>query len=144
MALNIFGKKYRVLGNSIVSGQRLSTELTAETTTIPALAMAIKRKGRPQIFHSDRGSQYLCSVYKKLLNDGKMIKQSNSYSCYGNAVTESFFKTLKTEIEKKKFKSLEEAKIELFKWIEVFYNRKRMHSSIGYMSPIEFRKKLTA
>ncbi len=132
------------LFNREIVGYSISREMTAETTTIPALIMAIKRKGSPQIFHSDRGSQYLCSDYKKLLNEDKKIKQSNSYSCYGNAVTESFFKTLKTEMEKKKFKSLEEAKIELFKWIEIFYNRKRMHSSIGYMSPIEFRKKLTA
>ncbi|MCG6140543.1 IS3 family transposase [Leptospira mtsangambouensis] len=94
------------------------------------------------IFHSDRGTQYASQEFRMKLNDNKM-KQSMSRKgdCWDNAVSESFFKTLKSEfIRHVKFKSIEDAKKNLFFYIEIFYNRKRIHSTLGFTSPIAFRK----
>jgi putative transposase len=65
-------------------------------------------------------------------------------SCYDNAVVESFFKTLKAELVRiKKFSTIEEARSKLFEYIEVFYNRQRLHSTLGYKSPVEFESRTT-
>ncbi|TGK97935.1 IS3 family transposase [Leptospira levettii] len=94
------------------------------------------------IFHSDRGIQFASKEFRNKINEYKM-KQSMSRKgdCWDNAVAESFFKTLKNElIRYVKFKNLEQAKQSLFEYIEIFYNRKRIHSTLGFTSPLEYRK----
>ena len=107
-----------------------------------ALLMAIWSRKPKQglIWHTDRGSQYASDNHRQILKDHK-IKQSMSRKgdCWDNAVAESFFRTLKVElIYKTKFKTREEAKQAIFEYIEVFYNRKRMHSANDYLSPVEY------
>jgi putative transposase len=94
------------------------------------------------IFHSDRGSQYASHEVRKLLKKYH-IKQSMSRSgnCYDNAITETFFHSLKTEmVYHNKFKTRKEAELKIFEYIEIFYNRSRLHSSLKYQTPIEFEK----
>jgi transposase InsO family protein len=97
------------------------------------------RPGLSVIFHSDRGSQYTSKMFRELLAvQPVQFIQSNGLSCYDNAVTESFFHTLKTEsVDFERFQSRIEAHHHLFDYIEVFYNQKRLHSSLGYHTPGE-------
>ena len=92
------------------------------------------------IFHSDQGIQYASDSFRKLLKDNGFIQSmSRKGNCYDNAVTESFFHTLKIELVKReKYKTREEARISIFEYIEIFYNRKRLHSAIGYLSPVDY------
>jgi putative transposase len=94
------------------------------------------------VLHSDRGSQYASNACRKLLEDQHIISSmSGKGNCFGNAITESFFATLKTElVYLERFETREEARLKIFDFIEVFYNRRRIHSSIGYKSPIDFEK----
>lgn len=94
------------------------------------------------ILHSDRGSQYTSSAFRKLLKSyGFIQSMSSSGNCYDNAITESFFHTLKTELTYwEKYQTREEAKRSLFNYIEIFYNRQRLHSALGYLSPVEFEE----
>lgn len=107
---------------------------------IAALEMAVKRR-RPELgllFHSDQGSQYASDDHQKKLDaHGITCSMSRRGDCYDNAVMESWFGTLKTELGEQ-FDNPSDAKRQLFDYIEVFYNRKRMHSSLGYVSPAEF------
>jgi transposase InsO family protein len=94
------------------------------------------------IFHSDRGSQYKSSRLKMLLEEAG-IRQSmgGKGSCYDNAVVESFFSTLKKElIYRERYRDIEELRESLFEYIEIFYNRQRIHSTLGYLTPNEFEK----
>jgi putative transposase len=97
-----------------------------------------KEKPKELIFHSDRGVQYASEELRKIFKRNA-IKQSMSGkgNCYDNAVAESFFKTLKVEIGKKVFQSREEAELEVFKYIEMYYNNRRLHSSNMYRTPNE-------
>jgi len=126
--------------NRQIVGWSMSNRLTASTTTIPALLDAYKRQ-RPTeglVFHSDRGVQYASSAFRKQLSKYSFI-QSMSRSCYENAIVESFFHTLKTELVYfETYETREQAKQSIFEYIEVFYNRQRIHSALGYESPIEF------
>jgi transposase InsO family protein len=111
-----------------------------------ALLMALwSRKPKPGlIWHTDRGSQYASESHRKILSAHK-IKQSMSRkgNCWDNAVAESFFHTLKTELTHHyQFKTREEAKAVIFEYIEVFYNRKRLHSTNDYMSPVNYEQRL--
>lgn len=92
------------------------------------------------VFHSDRGSQYASHDYRnKLKANGITCSMSRRGNCWDNAVAESFFGTIKTElIHRQNFSSQLEARTAIAEWIEVFYNRKRIHSSIGYLTPVEF------
>jgi putative transposase len=93
------------------------------------------------ILHSDRGSQYRSFKLIELMNKYNINQSMNSryYSCLDNAPTESFFATLKKElIYRSKYKTRSEAIVSIFEYIEIFYNRKRRHSSLGYLSPLEF------
>ena len=95
------------------------------------------------IFHSDRGSQY-CSTRVKNILQCNGIKQSMGAkgTCYDNAVLESFFSTLKKElIYREKYQDVDDLKKSLFEYIEIFYNRQRKHSTLGYLSPFEFESK---
>lgn len=130
------------LFNREIVGHSFSSQLTAETTVNPALKMAIMhRKPAPGlIIHSDRGVQYASSSFRKIIEDYKLIQSmSGKGNCYDNAVTETFFKTLKTEwVYGTYYRNHEEARHSIFEYIEVFYNRKRKHSTLGYKSPIDF------
>jgi len=92
------------------------------------------------IIHSDRGSQYASDEYRKVLKYYKFVSSmSGAGNCYDNAVAETFFHTMKTEwIYFKRYETREEAKRDIFEYIEMFYNRKRLHSTLGYLSPVEF------
>jgi putative transposase len=109
---------------------------------IEALEMAIDmRKPAPGlIHHSDRGVQYYCDDYRLLLErNGILCSMSARGNCYDNAVVESFFGSLKREwIRKYRYTTRDEAKLALFNYIECFYNRKRRHGYLGYVSPNEF------
>ena len=114
---------------------------------INALTMAINNR-KPEagiIFHSNRGSQYTSSSFRNTLVHYGFIQSMSSKGNYcDNAITESFFSTLKKElIYLTNFRTREQATLEIFEFIEIFYNRKRLHSALGYESPIEFKKKKT-
>ncbi len=127
-----------------IVGWSIDSSLSAELV-VRALLMAVlhRNPGRGIIFHSDRGSQYTSSKFRKALKDYGMLQSNSSTgNCYDNAVTESFFHTLKTElIYWEKYQSREEAKRSIFEYIEINYNRRRLHSSLGYLSPVEFEEK---
>jgi putative transposase len=123
-----------------IVGWAMSDRINAELTC-SALNMAIEAR-RPEpglICHSDRGSQYACRAYQQLLKKhGLLCSMSRRGNCYDNAPQESFFATLKGELEIDQFKTRDEAKGTIFEFIEVFYNRKRIHSALGYQSPESF------
>jgi transposase InsO family protein len=116
-------------------------ELTAE-----ALKMAIKqrRPGKGLLHHSDRGVQYACQFYQQLLSQqGFIPSMSRTGNCYDNAVAESFFGTLKSEhVHHQRYATREQARSSLFEWINVFYNRQRRHSTLGYLSPEAFEAQI--
>ena len=100
--------------------------------------------GKDAIIHTDRGSQYAAVDYRCLLYTGG-FRQSMSRrgNCYDNAQAESFFSRFKAElVENGIFESVEDARSEVFSYIEGYYNRIRLHSSLGYKSPLEFEKQL--
>jgi transposase InsO family protein len=107
-----------------------------------ALRMALQERKPPKelLHHSDRGVQYACDDYRQLLAEHDLIaSMSRPGNCYDNAVMESFFGTLKTELtHHETFTTREEARQTLFEYIEVFYNRKRRHSTLGYKNPVEY------
>jgi transposase InsO family protein len=111
-----------------------------------ALSMAIARR-RPEqglLHHSDRGVQYASEDYMHLLQSHKMnTSMSGKGDCWDNAVMESFWSTLKTElVNHEHYATREQARASIFEYIEVFYNRKRLHSSLGYVSPETFEASL--
>jgi len=124
-----------------VIGWALSTTMKAVETSMEALKMALSNRIRSEnlIFHSDRGVQYACSDFLKIINKNNITQSmSRKGNCWDNAVAESFFKTLKTEsIYQYDFKSKREARREVFRYIEIWYNRKRRHSTLGYKTPLE-------
>lgn len=129
-----------------IIGWSMKTTLREELV-IDALDMAIAERGEevPEIHHSDQGSQYSSFAFRKKLEEHQ-IQSSMNYkgSCFDNAVVESFFKTLKNELIKPiRLNNREEARSKLFEYIEIFYNRKRLHSSLGYKSPVEFEAQAT-
>lgn len=129
------------LFNREIVGWSMRKRITKDIA-IKALTMAIQRKRPPKglIFHSDRGSQYASHEFRKLLNKyGCVQSMSGKGNCYDNAVTESFFHTLKTElVYSEKYRTRSEARQSIFEYIEIFYNRVRRHSYLGYVSPVDF------
>jgi transposase InsO family protein len=125
----------RVVGWAM--GERIDQALT-----LRAMDMALKacEPNPGLIHHSDRGSQYAANDYRKLLRARRITcSMSRKGNCWDNAVAESFFATLKVEfIHETLFRTRAQAITEIFEYIEVFYNRVRRHSSIGYVSPLEF------
>lgn len=128
-----------------VIGWCLREDLTEELA-LGALKAAIESRVIPQglIHHSDRGVQYASIAYTNLLKENDiLISMSRKGNCYDNAKAESFFKTIKAEeIYLNEYESYEEAKLNIARFIEDVYNQKRLHSSIGYMSPIAFEEGL--
>jgi putative transposase len=94
------------------------------------------------LFHSDRGSQYASHDYRAALQEaGIACSMSRKGNCWDNAVAESFFGTLKTElVDEREYKTREDAKTDIVEWMEVFYNRERMHSTLNYCSPEQFEQ----
>ncbi len=125
-----------------IIGWAMSDRMSAGETTIPAFRMAIQNcPPLPGlIFHSDQGVQYACDEFAELLKTSEVVQSMSSRgNCYDNAVVESFFHTLKTElVYHARYNTREEAKRSLFEYIEVFYNRSRRHSYLGYKSPAEY------
>lgn len=108
-----------------------------------ALQMAITNRhpATGLLHHSDRGSQYTSEVYLDQLSRHQcQISMSRTGNCYDNAAMESFFATLKAECATTKFASKAEARTAIFEFIEVWYNRQRLHSSLGYLSPVEYEQ----
>jgi putative transposase len=130
------------LADRQVIGWALSSTMKAEDTTVAALRMALANRkiSKPLIFHSDRGVQYACGEFRKELNATPLITQSMSRkaNCWDNAVAESFFKTLKTEcVYVQKFENQKQAATTVFEYIEVWYNRQRIHSALNYRTPVQ-------
>lgn len=107
-------------------------------------ALAKRRPPRGLMHHSDRGAQYASHEYQNVLAEREMVSSmSRPGSCLDNAAMESWFATLKTELGEE-FASIDDAKARLFDYIEVFYNRSRLHSANGYLSPAEFERRARA
>jgi putative transposase len=130
------------------TAQHLRAELATE-----ALSMAIRRRCPPAgaeglpsglLHHSDRGIQYACEEYQVLLaRHGITCSMSRGGNCYDNATMESFFKTFKVElIYQEHYPTREEANASIYPYIELFYNRQRLHSALGYCSPVEYEARL--
>jgi putative transposase len=109
-----------------------------------ALHMALTHR-QPQtglLHHSDRGSQYASHDYQRLLAQRQMtVSMSRTGNCYDNAMKESFFATLKAECASQPFATRAAAHLAIFEFIEVWYNRQRLHSSLGYLSPQQFENR---
>ena len=106
--------------------------------------MAVSRRlpGEGLVAHSDRGSQYASEHYRRLLSGhGITCSMSRRANCWDNAPMESFFASLKKElVHDEDYATREEARASIFEYIEVFYNRVRRHSSLGYRSPVEYER----
>lgn len=124
-------------------GWSISNGMSAEETTLAAWKMAVKNRNiaKGLIFHSDRGVQYACEKFANTTDSYKIITRSMSRkgNCWDNAVAESFFKTLKSEqIYGNKLVAKVQMDINLFEYIEIWYNRERRHSAIGNLTIQEF------
>ena len=111
---------------------------------LDALNMALEQRGaRGVIHHSDRGSQYTSRAFGNRCRDaGVRLSMGSTGDCYDNALCESFFATPECElIDRATFRTRREAELAIFDFIEGFYNNKRRHSSIGYLSPAEFERR---
>ena len=128
-----------------VVGWSMSATMTAQLVT-DALMMAIWRRGKPDalLHHSDQGSQYTSEHFQRLMADnGVTCSMSRSGNVWDNAAMESFFSSLKTErTARKTYRTRNQAKADVFDYIERFYNPKRRHSTLGYLSPVEFEKQV--
>jgi putative transposase len=126
-----------------VVGWSMSERMTAQLVC-DALTMAMFKRRRPQgvMVHSDRGSQYCSAQYQALLSQHHSIcSMSKKGDCYDNAAMESWNHSLKVEaIHGERFKTRDEARQHVFEYIEVYYNRRRLHSTLGYLSPARFEQ----
>jgi transposase InsO family protein len=109
-----------------------------------SMALARRRPGEGLLHHSDRGLQYACELYRAVLEKHRITRSmSRSGNCYDNAVVESFFGTLKSElVHRTRYRTREQARSSVFEWIECWYNRRRRHSSLGYQSPEAFEARI--
>jgi len=126
-----------------IIGWAMSEHIDSDLVT-SALQMAISQR-KPQtglLHHSDRGSRYASDDFQDLLEDnGIVCSMSRKGDCWDNACMESFFGSLKTEwVRDKKYSSFTEAKKDIFKYVEIFYNRRRRHASLGYLSPAAYEE----
>ena len=126
-----------------IVGWSMSGQMTAQLVT-DALLMAIWRRGpvKALLHHSDQGSQYTSEQFQRLLTQhGITCSMSRSGNCWDNAAMESFFSTLKTErTSRKNYQSRDEARADVFDYVERFYNPRRRHSTLGYLSPIDYEQ----
>ena len=121
-----------------------------ESLAVPLVGEAFERavhawSAAPRLHHSDRGSQYAATAFRRLLQQHRTRPSMSRPACpYDNAILESFFATLKTECFGDRVpKNRAEAQALLFDYIETFYNPQRLHSALGYLSPLEFERHLT-
>jgi putative transposase len=136
VVLDLFSRK--VIGWAM--SQTMDTALV-ET----ALRMALQERRPPAglLHHSDQGSQYTSAAYRNCLTTAlAQLSMSGVGNCYDNAVAESFFGTLKTECVTGPFRTCAQARTTIFEYMEVWYNRQRLHSTLGYHSPVEFEQNL--
>ncbi|RKG47745.1 IS3 family transposase [Corallococcus sp. AB011P] len=133
VVLDLFSR--RVVGWSIA--ERIDRHLV-----LAALDMALAGRQAPVLYHSDRGSQYASEDYQaRLAKRGITCSMSRKGNCWDNAVVESFFSSVKMElVHTRSFRTRQEARLALFEYMEVFYNRRRRHSSLGYASPAEYER----
>jgi putative transposase len=137
VVLDLFSRK--VIGWSM--SQRMDTALV-----LGALRMALQDRQPPTglLHHSDQGSQYTSAAYCTCLTEAlAQLSMSGAGNCYDNAVMESFFGTLKTECVTGPFPTCAQARTTIFEYLEVWYNRQRLHSTLGYHSPVDFEQNLT-
>jgi putative transposase len=130
-----------------VVGWSMSPEMTAQFV-MDALTMALWRRGRPRelLHHSDQGSQYAAEDFQRLLaHHGIACSMSRKGDCWDNAAMESFFATLKKErvYTKPRYRTRDEARADIFEYIEGFYNPQRRHSTLGQISPAEFERQFS-
>lgn len=122
-----------------VVGWSMEKNMTADIV-VNAFKMGVSKQGRaPIVVHSDRGSQYASSLFREELKfHGTLQSMSRKGNCWDNAVAESFFGKLKSElIYRHTFKTRDEAMMSIFGYIEIFYNKRRLHSTLGYITPEE-------
>lgn len=135
------------LHNREIVGYSLSKSIDTELVK-RALGNALAGKAEIEnlIFHSDRGCQYTSSSYRKMLESHNITSSMSRPGCpYDNSPAESFFATIKKElIYRKNYVRIEDVENDVFEYIELFYNRKRIHSMLDYMSPVEYRLKLSS
>jgi len=126
-----------------IIGWAMDDQLTTALTSA-ALEMALQQRGIPTglLHHSDRGWQYTATAYQQRLSQLRIqCSMSRPGNCWDNAVVESFFATMKSElIHGRQYGRRQEARAEIFEYVESFYNRRRRHSSLGYRSPLEFEQ----
>lgn len=135
--LDLFSRK--LVGWSMKD--HLGWELVGDALT---MSLTHRRPGTGMLHHSDRGTQYTCDEYRRLLDRyGITVSMSATGNCYDNAAMESFWATLKTElVHHEHYATRDEARRSIFEYIETFYNRQRIHSSLGYVSPETFEAAL--
>jgi len=128
-----------------IVGWSMSGSMTAQLVS-DALLMALWRRGKPDelLHHSDQGSQYTSEDFQRLLRDhGIVCSMSRRGDCWDNAAMESFFSSLKTErTSRKYYATRDEARADVFDYVERFYNPRRRHSTLGYLSPVQFEQRL--
>lgn len=135
------------LGTRAIVGWSMSDRMRA-SLACDALTMAYWRR-KPAaglLIHSDRGVQYASRDHRKLISKYRMVQSmSRKANCWDNAVMESFFKSLKSErIDHARYRGREQARTDIVDWIEGFYNRRRLHSAIGYRTPLQVEQQLRA
>jgi transposase InsO family protein len=135
VVLDLFSR--RVVGWSL--GHRLDGELACRALRG---ALHTRRPKGPLLFHSDRGIEFACSAFQAVLDEaGAEGSMSRTGDCWDNAVVESFFSTLKIElIYRRTFKTRDEVEQAVFRFLEGFYNQKRRHSTLGYVSPAQYEQ----
>jgi putative transposase len=133
------------LGSRMVVGWAMSDSLTADLS-LAALRMALARRDpvKGLLHHTDRGVQYAATDYRELLAAHQLTSSmSRRANCYDNAVAESFFATLKWELlDRQSWPTRAAARSAVFEYIEIWYNRQRRHSSLGYLSPLQYEQRL--
>lgn len=123
-----------------IVGWSMSERLT-DPLVCDALRMALSQRGAPELHHSDQGSQYTAYAYLALLEKAQVqVSMSGVGRCYDNAMKESFWATLKRECADHTFQTRALARQAIFEYIEVWYNRQRRHSALGYLSPCDFEQ----
>ncbi|WP_371585313.1 IS3 family transposase [Fibrobacter sp. UWH9] len=118
-------------------------DITYIRTNLGWVYLAVVNRGTHEnlVFHSDRGSQYSSRGYRNMLDSLGIVPSMSAPGCpYDNAAMESFFASLKKEqVHHRSYADIDEVREDLFKYIELFYNRKRLHSSLGYLTPVAYR-----
>lgn len=134
------------LADRQIIGWSLSKTMSASQTSMAAFTQAVARRSpKPgMIFHSDQGVQYACKEFTDILSSyGITQSMSRKGNCWDNAPAESFFKTLKYELDiPDRYDSYRQARSAIFEFIEIWYNRKRLHSALDYQSPIQAEQQL--